>query len=139
MKQYLLDARVIISLYEDIVSDILNHVEHKKRAVQVWMDKPQCNYALVRSILPKLLLDWQNPMIPLKACKNVAEMEGMRWAHVIDGVAMAHFMAWLQDAIMNQHRCVSEVEIDLVLVITMAVLEANRMHHCRLTYMIFAV
>ena len=115
VKQHLLDAGVTISPYEDIVSDILNHVEQKKRAARVWMDKSRCNYALVRSIPPKQLLDKQNPITPLKACKNAAEMEGMRRAHDVDGVAMAHFMAWLQDAVVNQNRCVSEVEIDLVL------------------------
>ena len=39
----------------------------------------------------------------------------MRKAHIVDGVAMAHFIAWLQDAVVNQKRSVSEVEIDQVL------------------------
>jgi Xaa-Pro aminopeptidase len=115
VKQYLLDAGVAICPYDDIVSDILKHLEQKQKVARVWMDKTRCNYALVRCIPPKQLLDKQNPITPLKACKNAAEMEGMRQAHIVDGVAMAHFIAWLQDAVVYQKRRVSEVEIDLVL------------------------
>jgi Xaa-Pro aminopeptidase len=49
----------------------------------------------------------------MKACKNLAELKGMREAHIVDGVAMAHFMVWLSQTI--QTRTVSEVEIDAVL------------------------
>jgi Xaa-Pro aminopeptidase len=42
-------------------------------------------------------------------------MKGMRQAHIVDGAAMAHFMAWLEDQVMIQKRSVSEVEIDTVL------------------------
>jgi len=61
-------------------------------------------------------IDLQNPVTPMKACKNPAEMEGMRRAHVVDGAAMAEFMAWLEDAIVVMGRTdVSEVEVDVVL------------------------
>ena len=39
----------------------------------------------------------------------------MRKAHVVDGAAMANFMAWLEDRIVVQGKSVSEVEIDEVL------------------------
>jgi len=51
----------------------------------------------------------------MKACKNEAEIEGRRKAHVVDGVAMAKFVAWLEDKIVNKGDKVSEVEIDLKL------------------------
>lgn len=115
VKQYLSDAGVTISPYNNIVSDIIKHLEQKKKNARVWMDKSRCNYALVRCVPPKQLLDKQNSVTPLKACKNAAELAGMRQAHVVDGVAMAHFIAWLEDAVVNQKRSVSEVEIDQVL------------------------
>jgi len=115
VRQYLSDAGVTISPYEEIVPDIIKHLELKKKNARVWMDKSRCNYALVRCVPPKQLLDKQNPVTPLKACKNAAELEGMRKAHIVDGVAMAHFIAWLEDAVVNQKRSVSEVEIDQVL------------------------
>jgi len=33
-----------------------------------------------------------------KACKNPAEIEGMRQAHIRDGAAMANFLSWLESA-----------------------------------------
>jgi len=51
----------------------------------------------------------------MKACKNQSEMMGMKRAHVVDGAAMAHFIAWLENAIVNEGKKVSEVEIDRVL------------------------
>jgi Xaa-Pro aminopeptidase len=50
----------------------------------------------------------------MKAIKNNAEMEGMKRAHLSDGVAMAHAISWLENAIVNEGRSVSEVEIDEV-------------------------
>ncbi len=35
-----------------------------------------------------------NPIIPAKAIKNSVEMEGMREAHIIDGVAVTRFLCW---------------------------------------------
>jgi Xaa-Pro aminopeptidase len=61
------------------------------------------------------LIDAQNAVTPMKACKNPAEMEGMRRAHIVDGAAMAHFMAWLEHTLIVEGRSVSEVEIDEVL------------------------
>jgi Xaa-Pro aminopeptidase len=51
----------------------------------------------------------------MKACKNDAEMEGMRQAHIVDGAAMANFMAWLEKEIVEKGRSISEVEVDEVL------------------------
>ena len=40
----------------------------------------------------------QDPCLLPKACKNAVEQEGMRRAHVRDGVAMARFLCWLEEA-----------------------------------------
>ena len=40
----------------------------------------------------------QDPCLLPKACKNAVEQEGMRRAHVRDGVAMARFLCWLEKA-----------------------------------------
>ncbi|WP_428548479.1 aminopeptidase P family protein [Profundibacter sp.] len=39
-----------------------------------------------------------DPCILPKACKNTTEIAGTRAAHLRDGVAMANFLAWLDDA-----------------------------------------
>ena len=108
---------VTIRLYDAIVSDVAAHCSEKNKlssnsSNRVWLDKSRANYAISQVIPPNLLLDSQNAVVPMKACKNKAELEGMRQAHLVDGAAMAEFMAWLEDVIVNQGRVVSEVEID---------------------------
>jgi Xaa-Pro aminopeptidase len=44
----------------------------------------------------KIAFDWgDDPCQMAKACKNAAEIEGMRSAHLRDAVAMVEFLAWL--------------------------------------------
>jgi Xaa-Pro aminopeptidase len=60
----------------------------------------------------KSLVDAQNAVTPMKAVKNQAELAGMRQAHIVDGVAMAKFVSWLEHTVLTEGRTVSEVEID---------------------------
>jgi Xaa-Pro aminopeptidase len=105
-------SEVIIKPYDVILDDIKDHCEASAKN-RVWIDKSRCNLALAQVIPPKQLIDGQNAVVPMKACKNEAELDGMRKAHVVDGAAMAHFIAWLTDTL--EERTVSEVEIDQVL------------------------
>ena len=105
---------VTLKPYDDIVPDIAKHCESTTSA-KVWMDKSRANLALASVIPEKSLVNSQNAVVPMKACKNEAELEGMRRAHVVDGAAMAEFMAWLENTIVNEGRSVSEVEIDIKL------------------------
>lgn len=114
VSEHLKSADVTVQPYDNIVGDIQSHLSSKKRN-KVWLDTSRSNYALSRVVPKSSLIDAQNPVTPMKARKNPAEMEGMRRAHVVDGAAMAHFMAWLENAIRVEKRTVSEVEIDEVL------------------------
>lgn len=105
---------VTLRPYDDVVSDIASHCSADSNN-KVWLDKSRCNYALVSIVPEKQLIDAQNAVVPMKACKNEAELQGMRDAHIADGVAMAEFMAWLEDTIVVQGKSVSEVDIDLKL------------------------
>jgi len=44
------------------------------------------------------IITGQDPCLLPKACKNETEREGMRAAHVRDGVAMSRFLCWLEEA-----------------------------------------
>ncbi|KAL9183192.1 hypothetical protein ACHAXT_004979 [Thalassiosira profunda] len=112
--EHLKSAEVTIKPYGDIVGDIKSHLEADAKN-KVWIDNARSNSALSRVVPEANLVDAQNPVTPMKACKNEAEMEGMRRAHIVDGAAMAHFMAWLENAIVVEGRSVSEVEVDEVL------------------------
>jgi Xaa-Pro aminopeptidase len=104
---------VTIKPYDSIVDDVEDHLQNKSS--KVWIDGSRANLALVGVIPDKALIDEQNAVTPMKACKNAAELQGMREAHIVDGAAMAEFMAWLQHAIVEEKRQVSELEIDKVL------------------------
>jgi len=106
---------VTIKPYEDIVNDIEQHVNVEGAKNKVWIDKSRSNLALVTVVPKKSLIDSQNAITPMKACKNKNELEGMRQAHVVDGAAMANFISWLEERIIVEGKPVSEVEIDEVL------------------------
>ncbi len=105
---------VTIKPYDDIVKDIETHCSEDTKN-KVWIDTSRANYALSNVIPAKSLVDAQNHVTAMKACKNDAEMEGMRQAHIVDGAAMANFMAWLEKEIVEKGRSISEVEVDEVL------------------------
>lgn len=114
VQQHLKDAGVTIKSYDDITDEIKNHLQTADKP-RVWIDKNRSNYALSRFIPDHCIIDQLNAVVPMKACKNAAEMNGMRLAHINDGVAMAHFISWLEKQIVIDKRSVSEVEIDKVL------------------------
>ena len=109
------ENQITIKPYDQIVNDVREHCAENDNSNKVWIDKSRANYALVSAIPEAQCIDCQNPVTIMKACKNDAELKGMREAHIVDGVAMAKFMAWLEHEIVNEQRSVSEVEIDTVL------------------------
>mmetsp|Transcript_25848 Transcript_25848/g.48949 ORF Transcript_25848/g.48949 Transcript_25848/m.48949 type:complete len:744 (-) Transcript_25848:18-2249(-) len=102
---------VTLKNYDDIVPDVAKHCESTSGA-KIWLDKSRANLALASVIPEKSLINSQNAVVPMKACKNEAELEGFRRAHIVDGAAMAEFMAWLEKTIVEEGHAVSEVEID---------------------------
>lgn len=113
---HLLSSNVIVRPYEDVVEDVRTHLQSNPTKSKVWLDGSRSNYALSRIIPIPNRIDAPNPIAVMKSVKNDAEMEGMRRAHIVDGAAMAEFMAWLERAIVIEGRVdVSEVEVDLVL------------------------
>lgn len=105
---------VTIKPYDDVVSDVQAHCQ-AATSNKVWIDQKNANYAISSIVPESQLIDKQNAITPMKATKNNAEMEGMRRAHIVDGAAMANFMAWLEQTIVVEQKKVSEVEIDLKL------------------------
>jgi len=113
--EHLKSANVTVEPYDSILSRIQSHVETSPDHHKVWMDQSRTNYALTRMVPAPQLIDAQNAITPMKAAKNKAELEGMKLAHLKDGVAMARFIAWLTQTVAVEKKTVSEVEIDLVL------------------------
>ena len=101
VQAHLAQAGVIHKPYDDVVPAIEGHAAASK-SNRVWIDKSRANFALCRVIPESKLIDNQNAVTPMKACKNSAEMNGMRQAHIVDGAAMAHSMAWLERIIVTE-------------------------------------
>lgn len=117
VQAHLAECCVTVKPYDQIVPDIEQHCRANplNSINKVWLDTARANYA-IRSVIPEQnLVDAQNAVTPMKAVKNEVELAGMREAHIVDGAAMAKFMAWLENEINAQKRSVSEVEIDQVL------------------------
>jgi len=120
VKEHLKEAGVTLAPYENIVPDVEAHCSKgsangESTKPRVWLDKSRCNYAISRVIPTKSLYDKQNAVTSMKACKNEVELEGMRQAHIVDGVAMAHAISQLEDTVLNKGEKVSEVDVDLII------------------------
>lgn len=115
VQAHLEEAGVVVKPYDAIVNDVKSHGESIELKPKIWLDKSRSNLALACVINESCLIDAQNAVTPMKAAKNKAELAGMREAHIVDGAAMANFIAWLEDEITNKGRSVDEVEIDEVL------------------------
>lgn len=85
---------VILKTYEDF-ADGLKALEAAK--VKTWIDPNTCSQWVVDRLLPGAeLISKESPITRFKAVKNAVELEGMRAAHVRDGVAMVRFLIWLE-------------------------------------------
>ena len=54
-------------------------------------------FVLHSSIPAEHRLSADSPIALLKACKNSAELQGMRACHLRDGAAVVEFLAWLDE------------------------------------------
>jgi len=70
-----------------------------KAKARVWVDGATANAWVTRKLKGATVIGAPNPVFTLKAAKNDTEVQGMRDAHVRDGVAMVRFLYWLQGAV----------------------------------------
>ena len=103
---------VVLRPYESLLEDLKKHASDEPGA-KVWLDCGRTNSAIVSSIPKSSIVDLPSAVLSMKSVKNEAELEGMRLAHIADGVAMATFVAWLESTV--KVREVDEIEIDKVL------------------------
>ena len=67
-----------------------------KSGASIWIDSISCPYAIAK-ILNKSaseLCNKPDPILAMKAIKNTAELNGMKQAHRLDGIALAKFLCW---------------------------------------------
>jgi Xaa-Pro aminopeptidase len=78
---------------DDLVRDL---AQYKGKTVR--LDQASAADALTRQVIGSggTPMRGPDPIAPMKAVKNHAEIAGARAAHTRDGVAMARFLAWLE-------------------------------------------
>ncbi|MCT4638801.1 MAG: aminopeptidase P family protein [Bacteroidales bacterium] len=96
---------VTILPYEDVYT-FIETVEEKS----VLTDKCRMNYKLFNA-LPETVKIVDNKSLPslAKAIKNDIEIEGMRNAHIKDGVALVRFLIWLENTL--EEGTTTEIEV----------------------------
>ncbi len=98
VERYLENLGVQVRSYEsvfDYLKDFGNRLTEKPN---IHIDCGNVNYntyeAVCKSFTPK---NGMNPSTSMKAEKNPVELENLRQANIIDGVAMVRFLKWLDD------------------------------------------
>lgn len=66
---------------------------------KVLLDERRVNYRIFSLLKNCEIIDGANPEALLKAVKNPVEIENIRKAHVMDGIAVTKFMYWLKENI----------------------------------------
>ncbi len=68
------------------------------RSIKVWTDQKKTNQWVLELLKGKdRIYNDRAPSTDLKSVKSDVELEGMRNAHILDGVAMVKFLKWLED------------------------------------------
>lgn len=88
--EHLLAEGVDVVAYERVVDDL------KESTGRVWLDPSTTSLALSEAVAGDTLRQ-TTPVQIAKACKNEAELAGMKEAHLRDGVALSSFLCWLED------------------------------------------
>ncbi len=91
-----LAACVTLRPYEEITSALENLAAE---AVRVWVDGSTTSRWIGDFLAECPLITDPSPVTVMKAKKNEIEIEGMRSAHVRDGVAMVRFLRWLENEV----------------------------------------
>lgn len=75
--------------------DIYNYAE-KLSGGNAWLDTKRANYRLAEALENCKIVSEPSPIGLLKAVKNPVEIENIKHAHLLDGIAVTKFMYWLK-------------------------------------------
>ncbi|KAK1933217.1 metallopeptidase M24 family protein [Babesia divergens] len=122
VKTYLKSHNIAIQEYSALLS-YLETIANKSprnadKPFKLWVS-PTASVAICNSFLskgsieaPRVLLQQDTPACTMKAVKNVVELQGMKEAHILDGIALARFFALVEN--MKKEGTLYEIsELDL--------------------------
>lgn len=98
----------------------------------VLLDQETCSQLILQS-LPKdvKVINDDSPVMRRKAVKNPVEMEGIRSAHLKDGVAMCKFLYWLKMAAAKAAAADADVCMDKTAGVITEIAAAEKLHGFR--------
>lgn len=113
-KQSAFDKDIIQILSDDGVEfkdydDFYAYIEKIPQTAKLWLDKNTANYRIVSLIKNIDIIDRFTPALYMKAVKNEVEIENMKKAHIMDGVAVTKFIYWLKNNVGKEN--MSEISI----------------------------
>ena len=92
----LLEPTVAIRSYDALGGALEALAAARKRT---WLDTGSASAWVLAKLSGAPIIRGLSPIAKLKAVKTAAELDGMRRAHVRDGVAMVRFLRWLGEAV----------------------------------------
>lgn len=107
VEESLRSAGVTVLQYEQVLSDVRKIA--KEGTEKIWLDPTSTSQALSDAAGEAGVRE-TTPVQLAKACKNEAELHGMREAHIRDGVALSSFLCWVEDYVRDGERTLSEVD-----------------------------
>ena len=87
--------------YGDVYRDVASLPEGST----LWLDPASCNCALYRAVPEAVSIhEALTPPALMKIIKNDAETEGMRRAHILDGIAVSKLIKWLKETSLTESK-----------------------------------
>lgn len=102
---------ITIHAYEDIEAFLKNL---SSRGLKTMADPAQLNWRLYRAIESNVV-EAPSPISLPKSLKNCVELQGMRNAHIRDGVALTAFIAWMHETIRSGARELTEFDVSEII------------------------
>lgn len=101
---YVCECGVELHSYESFYEEGIQRVNNGTRQ-GVILDYAKCNYRVVNSIASDInKINLPSLAAGFKAVKNKIEIDNIRYANVMDGVALLKFNKWLEEAVNNEEK-----------------------------------
>ena len=99
IKEYICECGVELHAYEDFYSEGIQSVNNRTHK-GVLLDYGKCNYEIVDAIDNSIRkINKPSIVAQFKAVKNKIEIDNIRYANIMDGIALVKFNKWLEEAV----------------------------------------
>lgn len=86
----------VVVMEAEALADELGHLGNRNLKVGVDLAQAPAKIAMTLRLAGADVVNTPDPTVAMKARKNKAERDGMRAAHLRDGIALANFLYWIE-------------------------------------------